>query len=146
MGEEMNNKKKWTKSIMIALLVALASLATTGLVLADHYPPVGSVSRDSLTSFGQYQAAIEHMEEDRIATLTAARTKVVDLAGVRFVPYLDEFDQTSLDRSNVTIISLDSFESYPDEFDRIELHWLAAKAQAEDDSVLRWEQYLMFAK
>ena len=58
----MNTNKKWTKSISIALLVILASVVTTGLVLADHYPPVGDVSVNSLKSFEQYQAAIDHME------------------------------------------------------------------------------------
>ena len=70
----MNTNKQRTKSISIALLVVLASIMTTGLVLADHYPPVGDVSVNSLKSFEQYQAAIDHMERDREATSLLNRT------------------------------------------------------------------------
>ena len=137
----MNNKKKWTKSISVALLVALASVATTGLVLADHGTPVEGVAVSSLTSFDQYQAAIDHMESDLESATAALLTKEATRGS--FVPYLDEFDQTELDRKNVVITSLTSFAPYPDEFDRMELH---EQVSDSDDSVKRWEQYLRHAK
>ena len=61
----MNNKRKLTKSISVALLVALASLATTGLVLADHAIPVEGVPVSSGIYYDLYQTALDHMEEDR---------------------------------------------------------------------------------
>jgi hypothetical protein len=64
MGDEMNNKRNLNKSVTVILLVALASLATTGLVLADHIGTVEGAPVTSQTFFNQYQAAIEHAEED----------------------------------------------------------------------------------
>jgi hypothetical protein len=71
----MNTKKNWTKSIAFSLLVALASLATTGLVLADHYPPVGDVAVSSQTYYLQYQAELDHMERDRNAAVATSLNK-----------------------------------------------------------------------
>jgi hypothetical protein len=92
----MNNKRKLTKSVTVALLVALASLATAGLVLADHYGPVEGVPVSSKTYFDQYQAAIDHTEENAAAALARS----INLREFSYVPYPDEFDQTFLD--NVT--------------------------------------------
>ena len=89
----MNNKKKWTKSISVALLVALASLATTGLVLADHYDPAEGVAVTGLTAFNQYQAALDHMEEDRVAAFASAFDSKVN-SRVAFEQY-----QTALDEA-----------------------------------------------
>ncbi len=148
----MNTKKKWTKSISVTLLVVLASLVTTGLVLADHYPPVGGVAVNSLTSFEQYQAAIDHLERDRTAALTTSFTSSDRPSQNSFVPYLDEFDQTELDREFTAITSLtsvdtrsqDNFLPYLDEFDQTGP--VTSRANDTDDSRLRWEQYFKYAR
>ena len=144
MGDEMNNKKKWTKWIMVALLAALASLATVGLVLADHFPPAVRGSMSSLASFEQYQAALDHAESASQAAFAASSSSA------NFLPYPDEFDRSALDRRGVMItsVSLDSaiYVPYLDEYDRMDLHWATAQAESDSDSMTRWEQYLMYAK
>ena len=143
----MNNKKKLTKSISVALLVALASFVSSGIVLANHFPPVGSVSEVSVTAFEQYQAAIDHAESAYPSAL-ASSTTVVLRSSASFAPYPDEFDRSELDRRGVAITTVNRSENYVpylDEFDRAELHWFAAKSQ-DDDGLLRWEQYLLFAR
>ena len=142
----MNSENKLTKSMTVVLLVAFASLATTGLVLADHYPPVGSVSMSSLRSFEQYQTAIDHMEEDQAAALT-----IVD-SSRNFVPYLDAFDQTELDRRNVVITTQTSadtrtsgnFLPYLDELDQTGP--VTLQTSGDDSSWLFWEQYFKYAR
>ena len=135
----MNNKKNRTKSISVALLVALAAFATTGLVLADHIVTVEGVPVTSQTYFNQYQAAIEHMEEDQTAAVTAlsvskvnsrdvfgqyaeaieqmereknaALTRVDTRSQSNLVPYLDAFEQTHLDRKLSEVTSLVSVDT-----------------------------------
>ena len=58
----MNTKQKWTKWVGIAVLVALASVVTTGLVASDT-PPIGT-DQSSWDRFEQILVAQEPMERD----------------------------------------------------------------------------------
>ena len=120
----MNNKKKWTKSISVAMLVALAALATTGLVLADHLTPVEGVAVSSQTYFDQYQAAIEHMEEDQNAAFVTFST------------------------SNVS--SLEAFTQYNEALEQMRQEQAARMFEAtvskSNDTNMRWEQYFKYAR
>jgi hypothetical protein len=146
----MNNEKKWTKLIMVALLVALASFSTAGLVFADHFPPVTVVgSMSSLSSFQQYQAALDHSERAYQAAFAALPARVIASSSASLLPYPDELDRSELDRRDTVITKVSgaaSYIPYADEFDRMELHGLAAQSKAGDDSRARWEQYLKFAE
>ena len=145
----MNIKKKWTKLSVVALLVAVASFTTAGLVFADHFPPVASGSMSSLTAYQQYQAALDHAESSYQAAFAALPARAASSSSASFLPYPDEFDRSELDRRDVIITTVSrasaSYLPYLDEFDRMELHWQAVQAQS-DDSLTRWHQYLMFAK
>lgn len=109
------------KSVMVAVLVIAASLATVGSVFADHYPPAGASAARSAVAFEQYQAAIEHMEASRDAAL--ARTRV-----------------SSMDRFSQYLWALEQMQKKQD------AALFAAPAARSDDSILRWEQYLEHAK
>lgn len=146
----MNNKKKWTKLMMVVSLAVLASLATAGLVLADHFPPAVSGSMSSRTSFEQYQAALDHAESASQTAFAASSARIAAGNSANFLPYPDAFDRSELDRQDVmvTVVTRESTNLVPylDEYDRMELHWLAAQAKSGDDSLTCWQQYLRFAK
>ena len=154
----MNPNKKWKKSISVALLVALATLATTGLVLADHMNPVEGVAVSSLTYFNQYNAVIEHMEEDRVAAETALRTKVDTRSVERFEQYSraiklaeEEHDAAVIAASTrVDLGSYESFKQYSEAIEQAEKERNAVVAvsqtNANDDSKLRWKQYFTYAR
>jgi len=152
----MNTKRNWTKSISVAVLVALAAFATTGLVLADHGKPLSGVAESSLTSFNQYQAAIDHMEEDQAAALTRVSTSKVNSADV-FEQYNEALAQSERER-NISIFRLsvsavssaDVFEQYSEAIKQAELDKNASleisKTSDVDDGMLFWEQYFKYAK
>lgn len=120
----MNTKQKVTKSISVILLVALAAFATTGLVLADHIAPVESVGVSRMTSFEQYQAVMDHMEEDQAAA----------------------FARLNASRFN----RMEVFKQYNQAIAEMQREQEARKSalsqRANDESQLFWDQYFMYAK
>lgn len=152
----MNTKRKLTKWTSIIVLVAIASLATAGLVLADHDTPVVGVEVSSKTYFDQYNAAIEHMERDRQAAF-AALINARNSSAVSFDQYNAAIEQAELDRNtaftnlaNASTSSAVRFDQYNAAIKQAELDRNAAFAtppfSQSDDSRLRWEQYLKYAK
>lgn len=155
----MNTNMKWTKTISVALLVAITAFATTGLVLADHYTPLDGVSESSLSTFDLYHAAMDNMETDQADTVASLHTEDSTRGQVNFVRYLDEYDQTGLDRNSVKVKasitrvgtgSQDSYMPYLDEYDQtgLEKHseMMSAQSSEADDSLLYWELYLKYAR
>ncbi len=120
----MNTKQKLTKWTSIMLLVAIASLATAGLALADHEIPVGSVERSSRTAFDQYNAVLAHMEENLNAALFAS-FNTRNNSAVRFDQYTMAIEQM-IRSSEAAFATLTTRQS--------------------DDSLFRWEQYLEYAQ
>jgi hypothetical protein len=155
MEYEMNNKRKLTKSVTVVLLVALASFATSGLVLADHYSTVEGAVISSQVFFNQYQAAIDHMEENAIAAQSALAVSRVSSLD-RFALY-----QAAIERAEKSaeaarsafavnkVSSLDRFALYQGAIERAEKSAEAARsalAVNKVDSGEFFELYLKYAK
>lgn len=67
----MNTKQKLTKWTSITLLVAIASLATAGLVFAEHEIPIGGgAATYSWASFKQYDAALDQADASQTTSWT----------------------------------------------------------------------------
>ena len=123
--DEMNTNKKWTKSISVVLLVAIASFATAGLVLANHDTPAMGVEVSSRLIFEQYNAVLAHMEEDLNTALFTSLSTADTSSRARFDQYswaIDEMIRASEAASVIT------------------------PASDADNSMLRWEQYFEYAR
>ena len=120
----MNARQKFTKWTSILLLVAIASLATAGLALADHEIPLAALEVSSRTAVNQYNAVLAHMDENLNDLLFASFTARNNSA-VRFDQYTMAIEQMikSSEAASATVTTRQS-----------------------DDSLFRWEQYLEYAR
>ncbi len=109
-------KKKWSESILIALLVALATLISNGTVLAVV---------DRVTISDQDLGALDQMEWERNVVLESNLINYQTRSQTRYEHYLWALQQVKMGRSTVL------------EF---------AAVQADDDSWFRYQQYLEYAR
>ncbi len=106
----MNTKQKFTKWASITFVVALASLAFAGLVLAEHEIPFAGAS-SSWASFQQYNTALD----EHTAELTA---DIRLNSWARTQEYIDALDRVRATRS---LNSWSDFQQYNASLDQATL-------------------------